>query len=50
MRPSRERLQLAVQRNVILKGYRREVDYITELPQQFPVRASKQRGRMAGPR
>src|SRR6516164_8752270 len=25
-------------RNLILKGYRREVDYITELPQQFPVR------------
>ena len=25
-------------RNLILKGYRREVDYITEQPQQFPVR------------
>ena len=25
-------------RNLILNGYRREVDYITELPQQFPVR------------
>jgi multiple sugar transport system substrate-binding protein len=25
-------------RNLILKGYRREVDYITEPPQQFPVR------------
>jgi len=25
-------------RNLILKGYRREVDYITEAPQQFPVR------------
>src|SRR6476646_8581860 len=25
-------------RNVILKGFPREVDYITEQPQQFPVR------------
>src|SRR5215469_2473276 len=25
-------------RNLILKGYRREVDYITALPHQFPVR------------
>jgi len=25
-------------RNLILRGYRRQVDYITELPQQFPVR------------
>ena len=25
-------------RNVILKGFPREVDYITEEPQQFPVR------------
>ena len=25
-------------RNLILKGFRREVDYITEQPQQFPVR------------
>src|SRR5215470_975314 len=25
-------------RNLILNGYRREVDYITALPQQFPVR------------
>ena len=25
-------------RNVILKGFSREVDYITEQPQQFPVR------------
>jgi len=33
-------------RNLILNGYRREVDYITELPQQFPVRikAEKQSG------
>jgi len=25
-------------RNLILRGYRRQVDYITELPQQFPLR------------
>ena len=25
-------------RNLILKGYRREIDYITESPRQFPVR------------
>ena len=25
-------------RNVILKAFPREVDYITELPQQFPTR------------
>ena len=25
-------------RNVILKGFRQEVDYITEQPQQLPVR------------
>jgi multiple sugar transport system substrate-binding protein len=34
-------------RNLILKGFPREVDYITEQPQQFPVRieAEEQEGR-----
>jgi multiple sugar transport system substrate-binding protein len=33
-------------RNVILKGFPREVDYITEQPQQFPVRIeAEERGR-----
>jgi multiple sugar transport system substrate-binding protein len=33
-------------RNVILKGFPREVDYITEQPQQFPVRVeAEERGR-----
>jgi len=35
LRPVEEEQKM---RNVILKGFSREVDYITEQPQQFPVR------------
>ena len=35
LRPIKEAQKM---RNVILKGFPREVDYITEQPQQFPVR------------
>src|SRR5712691_6450381 len=30
-------------RNLILKGFPREVDYVTEQPQQFPVRIKAER-------
>src|SRR5580765_2750238 len=35
LRPIQEAQKM---RNLILKGFPREVDYVTELPQQFPVR------------
>jgi multiple sugar transport system substrate-binding protein len=35
LRPIEETQEL---RNLILKGFPREIDYLTELPQQFPVR------------
>jgi len=43
LRPIKEAQKM---RNVILKGFPREVDYITEQPQQFPVRIkAEQQGR-----
>ena len=34
-------------RNLILKDFQREVDYITEQPQQFPVRIEAEQQRAA---